>query len=193
MNKPRLKRTTLQERANEARRLDSLPQNPIRSNRLALNLSHSDYADLAGISKQAVIRAEQGCYEEIPPSLLRCLMEHSFSSELQARDAYDNYRTEMRRLSQRYFGIIAERDRNPLVHPFTFLCLNNKVNPTQVAKDLCLSQATLSHWVKKWRTQQSVPRPFIRCLRDLGYTLVEIRAFELYYRDFRKAAKDAVI
>lgn len=163
--------------------------NPITEQRNELGLSHEVFANKVGCTKQAIIRLEQGCYEQILPAVLLFLVNDIGCNELSLVDAYEGFREDTRKQHYRYFGDFAPDTFSTLLHPF--ICLRHNVNAstTKVAKDLCLSQATLSHWEKHWKTQQSVPKSFVNCLKEIGYNDFEIHSLRKAYKEFRLARK----
>jgi hypothetical protein len=65
------------------------------------------------------------------------------------------------------------------------------VNPSEVAKYLCVPQATIQHFERKWKTQQTVPKELNAALHAIGYTYSEINQFNDNYESWRRAALNA--
>lgn len=56
---------------------DQRIQNPIKKIREELNLTQKEYAKLACVTEQVVLKAEQGLYPTLPPSIMRVAVTES--------------------------------------------------------------------------------------------------------------------
>src|SRR6478735_4329964 len=103
-------------------------------------LSHVELSRKIHISKQALIRLEQGMFTEPLPTVLEYYVKYHGVSELRMRDAYEGFQHANRRKHFRYFGIDLNGDPSfsdlDNLHPFRQLRLRIGVNPTEVAKAL---------------------------------------------------------
>lgn len=175
--------------------LDSLygpaPLNPFTRLRNSLELSHEELARQMYTSKQSLIRLEQGCYDKPLPVAVDWWVNYGAVTELQITDAYEEFQQLTRTRHHQYFGPELQIDYTSVIadHPLRQLCNSHPyfpVNVTEVAKSLCLPQATLQHWQKKWRTQQSVPRTFQSVLMEIGYSKYQVKDFNEAYYNWRQ-------
>lgn len=160
------------------------PINPFRSIRLSNDLGLQELADKIGVSKQALIRLEQGTYDKPLPKVFAYFVESFVTSELQLMDAYEGYQTKQRLRHFRYFGELDNFDSR--FHPLRQLRHRIDVTPTEVAKALCLPQATLTYFERKPVQQKSVPRGLINVLNEIGYRNYEVAEFKKAYAAFRE-------
>ena len=65
--------------------------NPIRNYRRDLNLTQEALASIAGITKQVVLKAEQGVYPTLPPSLLKALSTVTRRESLFIENEYEQW------------------------------------------------------------------------------------------------------
>ncbi len=79
--------------------------NPIKLSRLQEGVTQAQLANLAGITPQVVLKAEQGLYGLLPPSLLPPVARYLFCSEAEVQALYRNFQAETR-LNNR--GLILE-------------------------------------------------------------------------------------
>ena len=154
--------------------------------RLDNSLTLAQLANNVGMSTQALIRLEQGTFPRPLEPVIDFWVNNYGYSHLQILDAYDGYRSSQRTLRPRLFGDRVINDPHIATlarHPFRVL--RGEFGLTEVAKLLCVPQATLQHFEKKWRTQQSVPRELIAALLENGYRAGEIRTFAETYTLWR--------
>lgn len=149
-------------------------------------LSHDALSRKIHVSKQALIRLEQGTFNVPLPSVVDFYVARG-ESELRMRDAYEDYQNRMRERHEYLFGDHLEIDLNVDDHPFRQLRYgsNPPLNPTEVSKSLCIPQATIEHFEKKWRTQKSVPKALVDCLKQIGYTWEQVESFRVAYTIWR--------
>lgn len=176
-----------------------LPTNPFKTLRVNAGFSLQGLATQSQISKQALLKAEQGLYANPLPSLVDYWMRRpSFDvSELDITEGYENFRYAVRRRNLHYFGDSlhhAYSVAEPL-HPFRQLRKNKRshvdgellpVGLTECAQALCIPIDTLQFWEKKFRQQQSVPKQVIEALKIAGYTQYEVQQFCRDYTEWRE-------
>jgi transcriptional regulator with XRE-family HTH domain len=160
------------------------PTNPFK--RLRGNLTLEALANRIGVSKQALIRLEQGTFNEPLPNVLSFWVTERGYSELSLTDEYTEYQRLVRARHWHYFGPILHAEFNVETHPFRQLRHNVKVNPSEVAKALCIPQGTLNHFEKKWRTQQTVPKLLVDVLQIIGYPYEDVLLFCSTYKIWRQ-------
>lgn len=160
------------------------PDNPVKQFRLLYELTLEELSSLIGISKQALIRTEQGTYDRIPPVILHYLVSLNGHNELELVSLYENYQLKSRARNRCYFGPDLAVDIYK-EHPFRQLRSKINVSLSEVAKDLCLPQSTLQYFERKWKLQKSVPKGLINVLRSTGYTKQTVDQFEGDYEHWR--------
>lgn len=163
------------------------PTNPLREVRLQESLGLQEMADLIGISKQALIRLEQGTYDTILPVVLEYYRDNFHLSELALMDGYESFQEKQRARHFHYFGpTLVPEALNIREHPLRILRRLINVTPTEVAKDLCLPHATLTYFERKAKQQKSVPKSLINVLHEIGYSTSQINEFHRAYDKYRE-------
>lgn len=179
-----------------------LPINPFKEARESIldsytgrSISHHELAKKIGVTKLSLIRLEQGTFVDPLPNVLQWLVDQGFN-ELALTDGYYGFQYRMRLHHLLYFGTDLEFELSSETHPFEQLrngviigagpSARIGVNPTQCAKDLCLPQATISHFETKYRQQKSVPKSIINVMPIIGYTDEQITSWINSYEDWRK-------
>lgn len=159
------------------------PTNIFKELREAQHLSHQALANKCYVSKLALIRLEQGCFSDPLPSVIDYYVNRG-ESELRLRDAYIEFQQATRRRYYLLFGESLDFDLSLPQHPLRQL--RKGINPTDLSKRLCLPQATIEHFEKKWKTQQSVPKQLCAALSELGYRQHDIEGFKRNYKAWRE-------
>jgi plasmid maintenance system antidote protein VapI len=106
-------------------------------------------------------------------------------SELVLVEQYEEYQRLMRERHRLYFGLDLEVEAGKDEHPFRQLRSRIDVTPTEVAKSLCIPQATIVHFEKHVKQQQSVPKCILNVLHEIGYKHEQIINFQNEYKLFR--------
>lgn len=171
-----------------------------RTLRLNAGLSLQGLAIQTGLSKNALVRAEQGTYANPLPSLVEYWVSRLTSqvTELTIVESYEDYQYAQRKRFLHYFGPNLQAGYDPLddLHPFRQLrhsrpshvdFLPLPVGLTEVSQDLCLPVDTLRFWEKKFRSQQSIPKQVITALLMSGYTQYEVGQFCRDYELWRSS------
>jgi len=165
------------------------PVNPFRALRLREGFTVQAFADKCGVSKQALIRLEQGTYNEPLPSVLDYVVDQYCLSHLGLCSDYAEYQDKQRQRYTRLFGDFPSV-WSTSTHPLRQLRMAVGLNPTEVSKALCFPQATLVHWEQHTKLQQSVPTRFVEILRQVGYTKPEVLSLVSAYNDYRRGLLD---
>ena len=162
-----------------------LPVNYLKTVREEADMTLEAMSRKCGISKHALIRLEQGTYERILPSVLEVYVRDYVNSELTLVDEYEAYQSAMRERHHLYFGLDLITDPSLPLHPFRQLRNRLEVTPTEVAKALCIPQATIVHWEKHVRQQQSIPKCVANVLNEIGYKHEQILGLVEAYNVYR--------
>lgn len=183
------------------------PENIFKSLRLASGLSHDALAKQMNTTKRALIWLEQGTYDRpLPVALTYWLgpgqflpgIKHSGIrvTELTLIEGYESFKEQTRDQNRLYFGPSISHLSYSAGAPHPFLQLKdaagavgNDNSSNALAKSLCIPQATLNLWERKWRTQHSVPKTFQSVLLAIGYTRFEVRSLITGYETWRVANK----
>lgn len=191
-----MKHTTLaQQRRVEAHEAEltrihgPVPINIFRQLRLSNDLSLQGLAIQTGLSKDALVRAEQGTYSNPLPTLTGFWVRRGVN-ELVITDGYELFQYKMRLRNFHYFGVNLDDlyDLTLPVHPFRQLRKNRDPFPVglvALSQALCIPIDTLRYWEKKYRTQKTVPKQVVQVLSQIGYTQHEIQQFCRSYEVWR--------
>lgn len=164
--------------------------NPFRELRTRQGISQYELARRAGLSKHAILRLEQGCYAKPLPSVLE-YFESTYPtlSNYVLLEQYREFQYETRRSNALLLGdsIVDSLKSCPVgTHPLTYLRSNRDINPTQLAKMLCISQSTITYFEKSSIHQHSVPVQLINALHDADYTEHDTDSLKNHYAVYRK-------
>lgn len=176
-------------------RLDQLasgppPLNPFTKIRLAGDHTVQSFADACGVSKQALIRLEQGTYNNPLPAVLTYVTDNLDYMYLSVQDDYEAFQWDQRSRYRRLLGdfpVVFPRD----IHPLRYLREVQQLNVTELSKALCFPQSTLAHWEKHPRLQQTVPKQLLVILRGIGYSVDELSFLMAAYDAYRKGIINA--
>lgn len=178
-----MKRSTLKQREIEAALNARLPVNPFKRIRERSGYTQEVMADKVGISKQALIRAEQGTYSAPLPALLSFYVNNFGENEYELDREYEQFQHDMRAQNYLMFGQLPD---NYYAHVHPFRTIRKNYNCTEVAKMLCIPQATLTYFERKARRQKSVPKLLVEVLREIGYSHTSIVKFDQAYQAHRE-------
>ncbi len=170
--------------------MNSTPVNPFRALRLENDESLVILAKKIPISKQALIRLEQGTYSDPLPSVLNYYSSNYHRSEHELSLAYANFQAHTRSKHERYFGDVRDLLSDEVTvenlsasHPFRLLRKSRSC--TQVAKDLCIPQATLTYFERNVVQQKSVPKVLTAVMQEIGHYASEVQALIEAYGEYR--------
>jgi transcriptional regulator with XRE-family HTH domain len=180
------------------------PTNPFRWLRLNANLTLNELCELTGVSKQAMIRLEQGTYAEPIERVMEFWLTNASrynqdTDYVELTNKYERYKAVMRKRHSRIFGSMPVLDafhRRIDKHPFVTLRslwqnpetqqVLGTMNVTECSKLLCIPQSVLDHFQNKVARQQTVPQPLLEALRDNGYGSDDLSVFSQAYEDHRR-------
>ena len=181
----------------------TIPDNPFRKLRTKLGISQYELARRTGLSKHAILRLEQGCYSEPLPSVINYFVAHfakssTHSAQITRPQLEADYREFQYAVRYSNAGLLGHDlplilDGLPVgIHPLTYLREGHGLNPTELAKRLCISQSTIVYFEKRSINQQTVPAQLISALHDAEYDTEDTDALvDAYakYRTWLKAEK----
>lgn len=157
--------------------------NPFKLLREKHGMTKADLAESALIDVRAIARAEDGLYSNPLPNLVDYWVRKG-TDRLVLESDYDDYVDFIRSQNHRKFGETLVPPQ-ALVHPFRALRAQAGIGPVETARILCVPLDTIQFFEKKWRLQQSVPKPIKSALNQIGYTFEEIKEFEDTYKAWR--------
>jgi transcriptional regulator with XRE-family HTH domain len=163
--------------------------NPFRELRTRQGISQYELARRAGISKHAILRLEQGCYAEPLPSVLEYFLKYFDIPQYKLLEQYREFQYNIRFSNALLLGdSLTERLLSCPVglHPLTYLREGVGLNPTQLAKALCISQSTIVYFEKSSIHQKTVPNQLMGALHDAEYTMEDTDSLVLRYHEYRK-------
>lgn len=191
--------------------------NPFLYLRKQANMSLQELASVSYISKNALLRAEQGTYTNPLPSLTDYWVSHSGElTHVEISNRYDQYQKETRWFNRFYFGRVPFSDLislNNTEHPFRQLRANripllgpfsnengdfgptkvpySPVGITDASKALCLPLDTLQFFEKK-ATQKSLPQRLVEVLMYIGYDRKDIAFLAEAHQMWRKYKREGL-
>jgi len=165
--------------------------NPFKDLRNQAGLSQYEVAKRANVSKHAVLRLEQGMYPDPLPTLVSYFVHNFDISKVALLQQYEAFQVKTRADSGRLLGNIESlhaQGWTPAVgHPLVWLRTTRNLNPTELAKRLCISQTVVVYFEQRSISQRSVPEQLRGALKDAGYRDHELDALAAAYRSYREA------
>lgn len=183
---------------------------PLIHNRTIIDLATS-----AQVTKQALIRTEQGTFPSIPPKILEYYQGLGVPYATLV-NGYEIFQRLTRQRNYLLFGrpLLVRRALKEAPHQHTFTVLRGlwhypsrelsaqaslddyakysyaspvglPLNVTEIAKLLCLSQGSLTRWENHPKRQKSVPKHFQNALIDNGYRMKDLSAIAKHYANYR--------
>lgn len=170
------------------------PHNPFKVIRHEKGLSLQQLATASGLSKNSIVRAENGTYTNPLGTLVDFWTRRGYPyNELLER--YEDFQLSMRERANLYFGnsLVVKTDHgtnHPLrqlrtLRPSKVDGLPLPVGIEQVSRDLCLPVDTLRRFEFQHVRQKSVPRTLMITLSYIGYSGKQCAEFDLNYRLWR--------
>lgn len=146
--------------------------NPFRELRLRQGISQYELARRANISKHAVLRLEQGCYDKPLPSIIEYFAAYFPDiSHYHITKEYEEFQYATRVSNAGLLGNMRDLLTCPVgTHPLAWIRTNHGFNPTSLAKALCISQSTIVYFERNAVHQHTVPNQLLRALHDADYT-----------------------
>ncbi len=185
-----MKRSTLLRQ----KRINLLGGNPFKGLREELGYTLEVMAAKTSLSKQALIRCEQGTYAQPLPALLDYYVNNFGADRYEFSREYEDFQKRTRASNFKLFGdelpSLVDYEvysGNQIQHPFRQL--RGSINPTEVAKALCIPQATITYFEQKPRRQKSVPKVINNVLEEIGYSRTQVQAFNDAYVLYRECIR----
>lgn len=165
-------------------RLPPAPVNPFKAARIELDLTMAELSKLTNVTKQSIVRLEQGTFVYPLDAVSQYFTDQGYSY-LSLRDAYIDFQTKQRKRHFRMFdNFVAKLSKCPNnEHPFRYI--RQPFTPTYVAKALCISQASIEHFENRVARQSIVPQALQDVLNEIGYGRSEIGVLNACYEAYR--------
>ena len=144
--------------------------NPLKQTRLSAGMTQKAIASATDMSPHAILRYEQGLYDQLSPKLSLFCSQHLdiLPSEVELR--YANFQLEKRRQAAQYFMPPPQLVMSHLEHPFVFF--RNVITTRAVGKKtrigFCVLLAMNPAVVLQYEKGQSpkMPHLIVGCLND---------------------------
>lgn len=138
--------------------------NPIKTFRDAEALSIDDLAFIADVSRTAIVRTEQGVYDEVPPNIMAVVQSRGYSFTA-TRDSYKSFISAQRRNS---FGSLTPELPEwelRLTKDKTFYYIAAQEPPVEVFSLLNTRDELVSVWhpFTHWRLCSAIPKQLTVC------------------------------
>lgn len=155
-------------------------ENPLKTLRKEFKLSQDSVAELSGVSKTAIVRAEQGCYTNIPVGLVK-FYTAKWGTQLDGlTSAYENFQLTTRK--HNYGRLVpAITYGHEIVHialmlheldskhnPFTWWRAYSHLNKAEVAKLYCVGLSCLNK-LESSNPPSVIPGQLAEALIQSGY------------------------
>lgn len=174
--------------------------NPFRNIRINAQLTQALLAKRAGVSKHAVLRLEQGMFPDPLPKLLNYYVDTFNVSRTSLLREYAKFQIRQRERAGLLLGDIehklfewANGVDDGQTHPLVYLRLSCRpvLNPTELAKRLCISQTVVTYFEKNAISQKTVPYQLLLALSQAGYGDDDLLALESAYATYRVMVIDS--
>lgn len=166
-------------KSSPSRKLITVYENPVKAARRYLGLTQLELADACGVSRQTVLRTEQGVYTSLPPSLGEWLVKD-------VPGIYSAYHAWQRAKRKASYG--------RLIEPYSFSSFDNPFHRWRmdsgqssrmgVCKDFCLHPAVVTKF-ENTLEHGRVPDIILDALRDAGYMEGTLTALQSAYSTYR--------
>lgn len=160
-------------------------ENPLKAARLNRGLTIDSLSHHAQVSKQLIIRAEQGTYVNPPPNLLQYLFptsEAQYTADLTYRD-YQKYRR-----NQAALTLIPMPPAPPVgKHPFIHWRESADITTTmRFCIIFCVQHAILHKFETKPLSTQSVPTNLREALLDASHSEDAVNLLEILFQNYKR-------
>lgn len=152
------------------------------------------------LSRQTIIRAEQGCYADPPPRLLNYWLRR-YPDEDRGM-VIIQYRRFQRDIRQHHYGALIEIAFNSLwstdfpgpvgKHPFIWWREYTGLNKAQVAKFFCVHPAVISRFENQPHLVKSLPEQLVSALLEAGYKQSTLDLIQAWYDSYLQYLNDKV-
>ena len=170
-------------------RFGPAPVNVFSRLRSRAGISQAELARRAQCSKLVILRTEQGTYSEPPPVVLDYWIKVHGYDKFSLLEEYLEFQQETRKRSHMYYGTYLAFVISDSEHPLRQLRSVKHLTLNEVSKALCIPQATLQYFERKWKTQQTVPKGLFEVLLEIGYSPNEVQRFARHYIQWRDLHK----
>lgn len=160
-------------------------ENPLRTARLNRGLTIDSLARQASVSKQLIIRSEQGTYVNPPPNLVTFLFPLS-ADQLTCDQAYRDFQNTQRRLSS---GTLIPDPPVPPVgeHPFIHWRTSSGITSTMRFCILfCVQHAILHKFETKPRSVTTTPTNLKEALLDAEIHEDAVNLLEVLFQNYKR-------
>lgn len=163
--------------------------NPVKQYRHYLGLSINELELRSGVHRQVIIRAEQGCFNVIPPRLYTFLVGILGEGQPSLADNYKHW-IHQKRISS--YGTLpnALPPFNPTKHPFVLWRESGRnefgrpLNRTEICKLFCVHPSTLTRFETNLM-MQTIPEQLREALLQSGYKSELIDELSIQYKRYR--------
>lgn len=179
--------------------------NPLKRLRLELNLTQQQVVELAGVSQQLVVRAEQGLFPGPPPAYLNFLCDRnspvvaikdyrdfivdtSIPNQVEVTKKYHQFQKTQR--LENYGRLISCRveefdDLLPITNPLVYWLEVSHLSPTEFCKLYCIQLSTVHKVLKQPWLINSLPGGLVDALLEGGYDFFLLAAVERAYLRYK--------
>lgn len=162
-------------------------ENPYRALRLREDVTIDELAARFDVTKQSIIRLEQGAFDRPPMHLNHAyacyydVKEHILAEELRS------FQIDTRLDNHRFLGNYSSPADagSDSAHPFTRWRLLSDLNLTECVKRMCVNQAVLYKWENHSNQQITIPRQVMKALKECGYYPDELDLLSGDYKEYR--------
>lgn len=145
-----------------------MQENPLKTLRLSKSWTLDDIANSTGCSRHLIIRAEQGCYDRVPPRLMRFYVDRFYIDSAELNEQLRTFQVETRKVVGRKLFKLGEAELWQ-GNPITQLREWDHLSKAQVTKGLCLHPTIIHKLEKEPHRYNDLPTQFIDALYDAGY------------------------
>lgn len=157
-------------------------ENPIRSLRRSFNLTQRSLAEQAGISPTAVLRYEQGLYEEVSGKIVTALAEHDPIEAARIPSKYRSWRNAHQVAAHKFFEPLPALAVLSDEHPF--VTFRRSITTRAVGKDsrisFCILLAIHPSVVLDYEAgkQEHMPNLIQQALINAGVTSMYVNSLD---------------
>jgi transcriptional regulator with XRE-family HTH domain len=160
-------------------------ENPLKHTRQLLNLTIDTVASRTQLSRQFIIRAEQGVYSDAPDSLISYYAALMDLDTIEIQQRYFNFQFATRKAN---YGRLIEPWAFPVGsgHPFINWREFSGVGSTAgICKLFCVHPATMNKFEHRPHLLNSVPEQLTAALLESGYSAETLDLLEIAYSNYK--------
>lgn len=166
--------------------------NPLKQLRLSKSWSLDQVSESSGLSRQLIIRAEQGCYNDIPPAYLNWITDYFDVEENLLDIEYQAFRVRTRQSNAGLLSVALFRIK-PEVNPLTYYRERYGLSMAAVYKGFCLHPATIHKLEKQTHLVKNLPPDFCRAVSDAGYPLSWTAHIQLWLDEHKEYIASKIV